>query len=301
VATSFALLFLSKGRTPVLISKLAYGGQDYNGWNNKRGDIHHLVDFASKQLFKGKPMAWQNFDVRHKKDAAGKAGVRALAAELLQSPIVYFNGHERVPSGVELDILKEYIANGGFLLIENCCGKKRFPKFDSELEGFIKKLFPDGNAKVKELPPEHPVWLASGKFAVSAKDFPLEGVNQGCKTVVIYSPTPLAGYWEANQFAKDRGRKAFQLGANIIAYATGLEAPRPRLTKVAIPVDDPPAKVKRGYFKVAQLRHEGDWHPAPTRARRLQRKEGRPQTPAVCVKRRRHAVGRCLLRLAGFR
>ena len=38
VATSFALLFLAKGRTPVLITKLAYGPRDYDGWNNKHSD-----------------------------------------------------------------------------------------------------------------------------------------------------------------------------------------------------------------------------------------------------------------------
>src|SRR5947208_15565816 len=42
-------------------------------------------------------------------------------------------------------------------------------------------------------------------------DFPLMGVQQGCKTVMIYSPVPLAGYWEANLF-KDggKGQKAFR-------------------------------------------------------------------------------------------
>src|SRR5205823_3282983 len=39
VSTSFALLFLSKGRTPVLISKLVHGpGED---WNNDRNDARH--------------------------------------------------------------------------------------------------------------------------------------------------------------------------------------------------------------------------------------------------------------------
>src|SRR5207248_2851265 len=48
VATSFALLFLSKGKTPVLISKMAYGSPDSMGWNNKRSDMRHLVEFASR-------------------------------------------------------------------------------------------------------------------------------------------------------------------------------------------------------------------------------------------------------------
>jgi hypothetical protein len=263
ISTSFALLFLSKGRTPILVSKLAYGPADSTGWNNKRNDVRHLVEFASRELFKGQPMAWQAFDVRGK-DAPGLAARKRLAAELLASPIVFFNGHDFAPDGKEKDILREYLANGGFVLAEACCGKDRF---DRNFRALMKELFPD--SALKPLPPEHPVWLASGKFAMSPRDFPLEGISQGCKTVVMYSPVPIAGYWEGNLIKTGRGQKAFRMGANIIAYATGLEPPRPRLTRVAVVGDDPKRDRVRGYLKVAQLRHEGDWQPAPNAMRNL--------------------------------
>ncbi len=267
VATSFSLLFLSKGRTPVLISKMAYGGRDDMGWNNKRNDARHLVEYVSRELFKGEPLAWQVFDVR-RIDAATEASRRQLAAQLLQSPVVWFNGHHMAPRDKEAEVLKEYVANGGFILAENCCGRERYPAFDRDFRRLIKEILPE--AELKPLEPEHPVWTASGKFAVSPRDFPLEGVKQGCKTVVIYSPVPLAGYWEANALADGtRGQKAFQLGANIIAYATGLEAPRPRLSRVEIATENAAAKVKRGFLQVGQLRHEGDWQPAPKAMRNL--------------------------------
>jgi hypothetical protein len=263
VATSFALLFLSKGRTPVLISKMAYGERDDSGWNNKRDDIKHLVDFVGKELFK-RPLAWQAFDVRAT-DAGTEGARRALAAQLLQSPIVFFNGHHLAPRGKEAEILREYVANGGFILAEACCGRK---EFDTDFRRLMKELFPD--SPLEPLEPEHPVWLASGKFAVSPKNFRLEGVKMGCKTVVIYSPQPIAGYWESNdQSLGGRSRRAFELGANIVAYATGMEPPRPRLSQVSITTDDPKAKPKRGYLQVGQLRHEGDWQPAPRAMRNL--------------------------------
>ena len=227
VATSFSLLFLSKGKTPVLISKMAYGGRDDPGWNNKREDVKHLVEFASRELFDKKPLAWQAFDVRNI-DANSEASRRKLAAELLQSPIVFFNGHDMAPRDKEAEILREYVANGGFILAEACCGRAAF---DRDFRRLMKEIFPDSD--LDPLEPDHPVWLASGKFAVSPKEFPLLGIKQGCKTVVIYSPRPIAGYWESNDQEKDgRSRKAFELGANIIAYATGLEPPRPRLHSV---------------------------------------------------------------------
>jgi hypothetical protein len=265
VATSFALLFLAKGRTPVLLTKLAYGPSGYQGWNNKHSDARHLVEFASRELFKRQPLAWQIFDVRNRDADGGRR--RRLAADLLPSPIVYFNGHGDARFAErEKDILKYYVENGGFLLAEACCGREEFRR---SFEKLLDEILP--GSELKRLPDDHPIWTASGKFLLTPNQpFPLYGVQHGCKWVAIFSPEPLAYWWEANDFDKsERGRTAFQLAANITAYATGLEPPRPRLTEVEIPRDDSRERVRRGYLKVAQLRHEGDWQPAPKAMRNL--------------------------------
>ena len=261
VATSFSLLFLSKGRTPVLMTKLAYNRGD--DWNNKRSDCKNLVAFVSKELFKGQPMAWQIFDSRTK-PAEQEDQVKELAAELLQSPVTYFNGHNRAPTGKERDILKEYLNNGGFVFAEACCGR---PEFDADFRTMCKEMFPDNPLVL--LPDSHAVWLASGKFAVPPGEFPLWGIQQGCKTILMYSPKPISGYWEGNATSIGRAATAFQLGANIIAYATGLEAPKPRLTEVEIFKGDLKSAVRRGFLRVAQIKHEGDWQPAPLAMRNL--------------------------------
>src|SRR5207249_1083915 len=60
------------------------------------------------------------------------------------------------------------------------------------------------------------------------------------------------------------------LGANIIAYATGLEPPKFKGDEVPIFRGDPQkADIKRGYLKAAQLKHDGDWQPAPNAMRNL--------------------------------
>lgn len=271
IATSFALLFLSKGRTPILITKLAHGQGE--GWNNKRSDCRYLTEFASQELFKKQPMGWQNFDVRQR-DVPDIEGLKSLASELLPSPIVYINGHSlRLPER-EKRILAEYVNNGGFLLAEACCGNETF---DRDFREAMQEMFPDN--KLVRVPDDHPVWYASGKFVVKSDDpvvtggqanQGLWGIQQGCKWVVMYSPRPLAGYWEANQFKEGRGKTAFQLGSNIIAYATGLEPPRPRLTEMAVARDDVGSpRAKRNYLEVGQLAHDGDWKPAPRAMRFL--------------------------------
>jgi hypothetical protein len=261
VATSFSLLFLSKGRTPVLMTKLAYNRGD--DWNNKRSDCKNLVAFVSKELFKGQPMAWQIFDSRTK-PAEQEDQVKELAAELLQSPVTYFNGHNRAPTGKERDILREYLNNGGFVFAEACCGR---PEFDADFRAMCKEMFPDNPLTL--LPDSHAVWLASGKFAVPPGEFPIWGIQQGCKTILMYSPKAISGYWEGNATSIGRAATAFQLGANIIAYATGLEAPKPRLTEVEIFKGDLKSTVRRGFLRVAQIKHEGDWQPAPLAMRNL--------------------------------
>lgn len=278
--TSFALLFLSKGRTPVLITKLAYGPTLSEDWNNDRSDAKNLVDCCSRALFKNTPLAWQIFDVRGGGDLT-QAEIRRLTGELLQSPIVYLTGHHapQMQSGVE-DILREYVTNGGFILAESCCGKG---DFDAGFRKLMNRLFPDNG--LEPLPEDHPVWTASGRFVSKPSRFELEGVRLGCKWVVIYSkgtlrdrPDALCCWWEVNQHQAGRGQEAFELGANIVAYATGLEPPKPRGHRVDVPRDDLDLKrPPRGALAVAQIKHDGDWHPAPKAMRNLMRetaKEG---------------------------
>jgi hypothetical protein len=268
INTSFALLFLSKGRTPVLISKMVHG--DLNNryradadWNNDRNDAKHLTEFVSKELFKRQPLAWQIFDGnrgfegREENNDADK--LTGLTAELLQSPIVYFNGH-KAPKfrGQEIDLLTKYVDNGGFILAEACCGRA---EFDTGFRQLAKKLFPDND--LEELDANHPVWTAFYKVP-AGKPFKLMGVKRGCKTVLIYSPQDLSCYWESNKIDNPdpKYQLAFRLGANIVAYATGLELPDVRLKKQKV-VEAKTGEAPRNAIRPAQLKYGPDWQPAP--------------------------------------
>lgn len=287
ISTSFALLFLSKGRTPVLISKLAYGdfstsadqkiiqekGSDPGvvGWNRKNNDARHITEFASRELFKGLPLGWQVYDPR-RRELARNEDILAEVGVLVQSPILYFNGHEKPAlRGQHREILKRYIEEGGFVIAEACCGS---PEFAAGFRELIRDLFPD--SKLQPLPPEHPIWRSY--FAVPPTEFPkLECLDRGCRTVLVFSPEPLAGYWEEARFMpptakKDvtHGEQAFRLAGNIVAYATGMEPPQQRLTVKRIidsskDVRNPP----KGFLKACQLRLSGENAPAPAAMRNV--------------------------------
>jgi hypothetical protein len=254
VSTSFALLFLSKGRTPVLISKLAHApGQD---WNNDRNDAKHLVEYASVELFQRQPMAWQVFDVS-RGDVADPDFLDNTTAELLQSPIVYITGHvaPRLTDN-EKRVLRKFIEQGGFIMAEACCDRQEFT------DGFLElmkdpKLFPD--SKFEALKPEHPIWNAHAAIAVGDQAaYPLLGMEWGCKTVIVLSPKDLSCRWETKQMADGRTKLAFRLGGNVIAYATGMEPPKPRLTPVEVIKTEPDERIApRGYLTVAQVTCQG--------------------------------------------
>jgi hypothetical protein len=286
ISTAFALLFLSKGRSPVLISKLAYGNSTFDvrtgiltekganpnilGWNRKHNDARNLTDFASRELFKNLPLGWQVYDPR-RRDFPKESDILAEVGVLVQSPILYFNGHEKpVLTGQQQKLLKKYIEEGGFVIAEACCGS---PDFAEGFRLLMREMFPESN--LKKMPPEHAIWRTH--FAVPPTEFPdLECMDRGCRTVLVFSPKPLAGYWEDAKFmpasgkpAANHGEKAFHLAGNIIAYATGMEPPKQRLSQRKIvnaggEERNPP----RGFVKPVQLKI-GEEPPAPAAMRNL--------------------------------
>src|SRR5262249_6829679 len=206
VSTSFALLFLSKGRTPVLISKLAWGTDQE--WNRKHHDVKHFTEYASTKVFKNVPLAWQVHDGRR----MAQNQVLFEVGDLLQSPIVYLNGHEAPDlKGVQKEMLKRYIQEGGFVFAEACCGSKAFADGFRDL---MKELF---DKEMSPLPADHALYKAHAP--VDASMFPMERLDLGCKTVVVLSTNPVPGWWEENEREKGKGLIAFRLAGNIVAYA----------------------------------------------------------------------------------
>jgi len=261
VSTAFALLFLSKGRTPILISKIAWGRDQE--WNRKHHDMKYVVDYASRELFKGMPLAWQIHDAR-KMDGANRQKVLAEVGDLLQSPIVFISGHERPNlTALQKEMLKQYIEEGGFVLAEACCGSAAFA---DGFRALMQELF---EKEMTPVPADHAIYRAHAVIGAVDK-FPLERLDLSCKTVVILSPKPLSGWWEDNLHNAGMGQQAFRLAGNIIAYATNMEPPKPRLTRTEV-ADEKAMNISlpRGYLKVAQIRHEGDWQPAPAAMKNL--------------------------------
>ncbi len=245
LATSFALLFLATGRSPVLINKLKHGpGHD---WNNDRDDIRNLVGLISadwKHL-----LTWQVVDPD-----------TASVEDMLLAPIAYISGHEApLFSSDAKRTLRAFIEQGGVLLAEACCSD---PRFDQGFRALMEEIFPEEGYRLHPLDEGHLIWRSH--HVLNPDIHPLWGIEHGCRTVVIYAPEDLSCSWNlmASQPSHPRIIKAQRLGQNIVDYVTGREIPADKL--VAREVRDIKASPpKRGTLHIAKLRHAGDWNIAP--------------------------------------
>ena len=74
-----ALLFLSKGRRPIVMAKIKYGHDD--DWNQHRRDAAHLTEYTEEAWELG--LTWQVMDPAN-----------ARVEDLLQAPVLYISGSQ---------------------------------------------------------------------------------------------------------------------------------------------------------------------------------------------------------------
>ena len=242
--TAFALLFLSKGRIPILVNKAKFGRGD--DWNNAPNDIHNLTRFMAA-TWKVK-LNWQIVDLQI-----------ARVEDLLQAPVLAINGHEAPRfSDRQKILLRRYIEQGGLLMVDANCSVE---PFDEGFRQICAEIFPEPGQELRRLEPEHGVWSSLFDMTEVAPNWPLYGINVGCRTGLFYSPLDLSCQWEHHADKNSTG--AYRLGANIIAYATGPENLLDKLERRKVYDNVPEDDIKRNYLQIAKLRHNGDWNPAP--------------------------------------
>jgi hypothetical protein len=213
LATSFAVLFLARGEAPVLVKKLRHPPAE--DWNNDRDDVRNLVRIVSRDW--NTRLTWQVVDPEF-----------STVGDLLQAPILFLNGHHApVFSAEAVRKIREYIQQGGCLLVDACCNNR---EFDQGFRRLVEHTFPEEQHQLRLLPPGNPVWRAH--HLLSPDIHPLWGVEHDGRIAIIYSPTDLSCYW--NQSEKSAANpavlKAIKVGQNVIDYLTGRQRPMNKLS-----------------------------------------------------------------------
>lgn len=267
IGASFALLFLSKGRWPVLLAKLRYGAGD--DWNRSRSDAANLTRYVERRW--KRDLTWQVIALES-----------ASVEDLTQAPVLYLCGSqspltgERAERQMLAQKLRDYLDRGGFLLAEANCG---CGDFDQGFRALMRQAFPEPEHQLRLLEPEHPIWFVQERIEPRQLR-PLWGIEFACRTSVIYAPPDppevprpsLSCLWELSRpgrgvqyrpAVQEQIDAALSLGMNVLAYAINDDLK----TKDALfqPVAAPPTSdpVERNRIDVAALRHPGECSAAP--------------------------------------
>ncbi|MBE3095891.1 MAG: DUF4838 domain-containing protein, partial [Planctomycetes bacterium] len=191
--TCFALLFLYKGRAPILFNKLKFDGV----WNAHRRDIANLTHFIEQT--KEQPFHWQIVELRAPLD------------ELHDAPILYLTP-ESVPnfSDAEKQKLRQFTDTGGTILFEASCGNPAVRKWFTT---FAKETWPEWN--IAKLPMDHEIWTAFNKMKAKPE---ILGIDDGVRVCVFYSPDDISCAWQTRALAAKT--YLFDWGINLYTYAT---------------------------------------------------------------------------------
>jgi hypothetical protein len=233
VETAFRLLFLARGRQPLLINKLRFTGN----WNNRPRDASKLMEFASAQL--EQPFAW------------GVADLDRNWADWIDSPVLFITTD--TPPGLsdeDYAKLRAFADAGGLIFLHNEWGSPEMNAFAAEL---VKKTFPEST--LDKLPENHPVY--SSVFPLKTRP-PLQGVSNGERLLLIYSPTDITQTWISRKSKQTNAES--ELGLNIAIYAAGLDGFRRRLNTPYIPE---PSFKAQGEVPVLRVKYPGHWDPEP--------------------------------------
>lgn len=229
---AFALLFLSKGRTPILIGKIQLNGLS----ETDPHDIENLV-FETSRLLK-KSFAYQK--------------VR-LHGDLSDIPMLFFSGHEAFQlKKEELDCLKNYLEQGGLLVGEACCNRKEFARSFKEMTFTLL----DGKSALEPLAPTHILYQLEETTLPPAYQT-LFGAGFRCKTSILFSSRDLSCLWQNQETQSIE----FQLGLNLLRFALAEGRLYDRISEQPhSPHQTANTYSNTGPLLIAKLAHESDWN-----------------------------------------
>lgn len=277
--TSFALLFLAKGRRPVLLGKVRHG--DESEWNAHRHDAPHLVAAAGKAW--ELPMTWQTIDI-----------TQATVDDLLTTPVLYFSGAQLTALSEQAPKLRQYVDRGGFIFIEASCASR--PASSQGIDPLLGRMFPEPEYGLRQLEAGHPLWRMEELVRPESPYVgSLWGVDYGCRTCVVFCDRDLSCYWELDtphqtldyaDRVQQRIDDARTIGLNMVAYATG-RTPRGKEQQFVEPIEELTVDSlgQRGVITIAKIRHAGGCDDAPAALANLLRAAGQSESKLLVASR----------------
>ncbi len=233
--TCFAVMFLHKGRAPILFNKLQFDGQ----WNNHRRDIGNLTHYISKT--KEMLFHWQIVSLRQPVE------------ELHDAPVLFITA-ETVPpfTDEEKHKLRAFTDTGGTVLVEASCGNRAVRTW---FRRFAEEVWPEW--RLEPLGSDHGSY--TDPYTLTRRP-EVMGIHDGLRTIVFYAMDDISCPWHTKAYA--RQGYLFEWGINLATYATDHAPLRAKLAarEPAAPAQTAPVRVgEKAEVRVARVRHDGDW------------------------------------------
>lgn len=249
--TSFGILFLARGRSPLVMSKLQYTEPDGKPgqWNQRPRDVANITRFVGEAA--ERDLNWQIVDID------------GDVSDLFDAPIVYVSGKSAwKPNAKQIEKLRQFLEDGGLLLANADCGGASFAASVKELG---QTMFPA--YAFRELPEDHPIYTEE-QFPRSRwkTRHSVLGLSNGAREMMLLVPSgDVARVWQLNN---PRGREdVWQLGSDIFQYAVDKRNLRLRGEDYRVARDELAKPAKS--LTVARVQYNGNWNPEPAGWRRL--------------------------------
>jgi hypothetical protein len=197
IDTSYALLFLARGRAPVVIQKLEFDGR----WNNRTRDAASIVRWIRRQT--ERHVNWQIVKLD------------SPLEDLRESPILYAASDKPTPwPEAQWHTLKRYLDEGGVLLVAD----EGNGEFAAGVEETLAKLYPQ--YQFRDLPKDHP--YLTGNFPADKLDVRVRALGNGVRDLVIVLPEgDMPWRWQRTLGTSPTKSPDFSLVGNIVVSVTG--------------------------------------------------------------------------------
>lgn len=257
VNTAYCLLFLARGRNPVVFNKLEYAGP----WNARPRDAANITEWMSKSF--ERPINWQV--VNMKVDAEG----------WLDAPILLITGSRALNFGPEeIAKLRTYVQAGGMIFSTADGGKAEFTQSVVALASQVM----NEKYEMREMSADHP--LFSAQLWAEVKQPPrMLAMRNGIREVWIHSTVDMGASWQGRRTAQFADH--FVIPAKLNQYATGKGALRGKLTPLAVAVSN---KQPTRRVNMARLDYADNPDPEPGAWARLARIMANEAATALTIK-----------------
>ena len=231
----FILLFLARGRSPLMFNRLQYNGD----WNNRPRALSNLTGWASYEF--ERETNWQIVNIDRP------------VSGWHDSQILLISGSKKPEfSDKQLDKLREFVHQGGTILsVAECREKGR--AFDVAMREYYGKLFP--RYELTQLRPDHKIY--SIQYPMK-RDMKISAVFNGVRILAFHTTTDMIASWQVNAWRS--ASKNFKLAANIHLYANEHSRGLARAARTW------PEKTQQSTLRsarVARVKYSGNWDPEP--------------------------------------